>query len=358
MKNTDELLKKILLNMKYDSSKNLDENKNSVREQLKPSVSVGDVETLGIVPTDIKIDNKVVSTTDYLGRPLVFNGIIHKTSKQFIDDMTNEVNSMGESSYREKPIEVTSIEYVGPDWGKNLFKSYRENKMSLDDLKQKVGSQNIKYGKKISGYEYKKNTLGYIATRCKSSLQKDLKKSAQEKGGRYSGENWYEEPNGTKDCVLSSIKNIGSKLSPNSVFSFWAINPKTNLKDWFYLGLSCGTEITKEQPVFYDQGGKEIKPSTENVEKIIIPSKCDSSTIRFSGYKTTDGKRWDLTKKDNVEYAKSILNKNTGLTTTNGEPKIGDSKTGLESGKMKGNKLGSENGVEGGDDTISLGMTL
>jgi len=359
MNNTDELLKRILLNMKYDSRKTLKENVGLVNEQPKPSVTAGDVETVGIIPDEVKTSNNVISTVDYNGSPLIFNGSIYKTSKQFIDEMLNEVKTMNESAYREKPTYVNSVNYIGPEWGRNYFKSYKENKMTIDDLKRSVGAQNIKYEKKISGYEYKKNSLGYIATRCRATLQSELKKSAQEKSIRYEGEMWYGEPNGTKDCVINSIKSIGTKLNQNSVFSFWAIDPKTNGKEYFYLGFSCGIETTSFGTDYAAIQQSQITGKKVEAQKVILPTKCDSSSIRFSGYRTTDGKKWDSVKKENVKYAQANLNKNSEDVNKNiEEPKVGASDKGSVSGEMQGSKIGVENGTAGGDDSITLDMSL
>lgn len=344
--------------MKYDSRKTLKENINLLNDQLKPSVTVGDVETIGVVPDEVKSSNNIISTIDYKGTPLIFNGSIYKTSKQFIDEMLNEVKTMNESAYREKPTYVNSINYIGPEWGKNYYKSYKENKMTLDDLKNKVGSQNIKYEKKLAGYEYKKNTLGYIATRCRSTLQSELKKSAEEKSIRYQTEMWYGEPNGTKDCVVNSIKSIGTKLSPNSVFSFWAMDPKTNIKEYFYLGFSCGIETTSFGTEYVAIQQSQFTGKKVESQKVILPTKCDASTIRISGYRTTDGKKWDSVKKENVKYAEANLNKNSEDIPKKTEPKVGASEKGNVSGDMQGSKIGVENGTAGGDDSITLDMSL
>ena len=358
MNNTDELLKRILLNMRYDSRKTLNENRMLMTEQPKPSASAGDVETVGVIPDEVKTSNNVVSSIDYNGKPLIFNGSIFKTSKQFIDEMLNEVKTMNESAYREKGTYVNSVNYIGPEWGRNYFKAYKENKMTIDDLKKKVGSQNIKYEKKLSGYEYKKNTLGYIASRCRSTLQSELKKSAEEKSIRYQTEMWYGEPNGTKDCVVNSIKSIGTKLNPNSVFSFWGIDPKTNSKEYFYLGFSCGIETSSYQTDFAAYQQSQITGKEVESQKVILPTKCDASTIRISGYRTTDGKKWDSVKKENVKYAEANLNKNLEDTPKKTEPEVGASEKGNVSGDMQGSKIGVENGTAGGDDSITLDMSL
>jgi len=328
MDTADDILKKILLNMMYDPKKSLVENRMLVTEQLKPSASAGEVETIGVIPDEVKSNNTIVSSIDYNGKPLTFNGIIYKTTKQFFDEMLNEILTMNESAYRDKETYVNSVNYVGPEWGRNYFKSYKENKMTIYDLKQKVGSQNIKYEKKLSGYEYKKNTLGYIASRCKSTLQSELKKYAEEKSIRYQTEMWYGEPNETKDCVVNSIKSIGTKLSPNSVFSFWSIDPKTYSKEYFYLGFSCGIETSSYQTDFAAFQQSQITGKEVEENKVVLPTKCDSSSIRFSGYRTTDGKKWDSVKKENVKYAEANLNKNSEDIPKKTEPKIGSSKKG------------------------------
>ena len=67
----------------YDPKKSLVENRMVVTEQLKPSASAGEVETIGVIPDEVKSNNTIVSSIDYNGKPLTFNGIIYKTTKQF-----------------------------------------------------------------------------------------------------------------------------------------------------------------------------------------------------------------------------------------------------------------------------------
>jgi hypothetical protein len=60
-----------------------------------------------------------------------------------------------------------------------------------------------------------------------------------------------------------------------------------------------------------------------------------------------------------VKYAETNLNKNSEDVNKNiGEPKVGASDKGSVSGEMQGSKIGVENGTTGGDDSISLNMTL
>ena len=343
MNNENEILKRILLNMKYDSRKTLSENSYLVNDQVKPSVTVGDVETIGVLPSETTNTKNIVSSVDFLGKPLIFNGTIYKTSKQFFDELSTEVSSDGEFAYRDKPKYVNSVQYVGPESGRNYFKSYKENKITLGELKYQVGAENVEFKQKISGYEYKKNTLGYFASRCRQSLQSDIKEKMSSNPIRYQGEEWYEEPKGVKECVIESIKSVSSKLKPNSVFSFWAIDPKTNSKEYFYLRFSCGIETTSYETEFaaLQQSqlyGKEIKP-----DKVLLTTKCDSSTVRFSGYKTVDGKEWDKVKKENVKHAEATL-KNKEEMKSNTEDK--DIFNGTNKDSM------------GGDRTINLGMSL
>lgn len=361
MNNADEILKRVLLNMRYDSRKTLNENVNLLNEQPKPSASVGDVETVGIIPDEVKTSNNVISTVDYNGKPLIFNGSIYKTSKQFIDEMLNEVKTKNESAYRLKSIYGNTVDYVGPEWGKNLYKSYQENKLSLDDLRARFGGRYkewVKIEKKLSGYEYTKNTLGYIATMCRSSLQSDLKNSLKDKSIRYQSEIWYGEPDGTKDCVVNSIKSIGTKLNPNSVFSFWAIDPKTNSKEYFYLGFSCGREVSTENS--YSSWQQLQIDGKVNTSNVILPTKCDSSSIRFSGYKTVDGKKWDSVKKENVKYAESNLNKNSDSNKKIENPNVNVDNNIEMKGRGDKNdfKVGGAIGIEGSDGTTTSSFSF
>jgi len=76
MSNTDEILKRILLHMKYDSKKTLSENRTTLYEQevkkKTPKISVGPLEKLGSYNEDnIYGEEEYVTRKDKLGNPLI-----------------------------------------------------------------------------------------------------------------------------------------------------------------------------------------------------------------------------------------------------------------------------------------------
>jgi len=311
MINENDILKRILLNMKYDSSMTLNENYDLLVEQKTPSIEVGDVETIGVVADVPTTDSgfSIIKTKTFDNKNMSFYGMIDKTIQQKIDEYISTINQKGEDAYRESEIYGTKVSYVGPEWGRNYWKSYKENKMKLDDLRYWVGDDSLKYEQKIEGYNYRKDTLGFIASRCRSSLKEIVKKDAIEKNIRYSREIWYEEPNGIKECVKTSIQDMFKNFNKTAPFSFFAYNPKTKNKDFFFFQFSCS--FTAEDSFATFQQRQFGKIGSDETIKRVIPSTCDSSTIKTSGYNTTDGRKWEDLKLENENLTKQIELKST-----------------------------------------------
>jgi hypothetical protein len=348
MINENEILKRMLLNMRYNSKMTLQENYNHIlsEQQKKPSASAGELTTVGVVADVPTTDSgfSIVKTKTFDNKNMSFYGIIDKTIQQKIDEYINAINQKGEDAYRESEIYGTKVSYVGPEWGRSYYKAYKENKMSLDDFKKKFGAtQVLKYEEKVESYVYKKDTLGYVASRCRSSLKEKVKDEAVKKNIRYSREIWYEEPNGVKECVKTSIQDMFKNFNKTSPFSFFAYNPKTKNKDFFFFHFSCS--FTTEDSLATYQGKQFGSDETVMRE---IPSTCNSSTIKISGYKTTDGLEWEKLKIENENLVKQIELKNNS-TGTNREQGAGD--------LTGSSETGTEIGQPGGDGTYKIFLT-
>ena len=348
MINENDILKRILLNMKYDSSMTLNENYDLLVEQKKPSIEVGDVtQTIEPnVPDQIK-NGKVNTTIDYKGKSMTFFGYIDKTIQQKINEWLGEIGRLQESSYRESPNYVNVVEYVGPEWGNDLYKSYQQNKIKFDELKQRVGGDSLKYTQKVVGYKYKNNTIGYIAERCRTSLQSELKKEAKGQNlVRFENKEWYAEPTNVLTCVEDSVKTMFNELSKTGLFSFWSTNPNTNEKEFYYLSFSCNSSVVDDTKTFYN---RQFNPNAPEI-KVKIPTRCAPSTMVISGYKTTAGKKWDDVKLENkkiVDRIKSETQGNTNNTTSKDEK-----------GSMTGLKTGVVGGEEGSEGELTLDLSL
>jgi len=97
-----------------------------------------------------------------------------------------------------------------------------------------------------------------------------------------------------------------------------------------------------------------------NTSNVILPTKCDSSSIRFSGYKTVDGKKWDSVKKENVKYAESNLNKNSDNNKKIDNPNVNADNNAEIKGRGDKNdfKVGGAIGIEGSNSTTTSSFSF
>jgi hypothetical protein len=350
MINENDILKKILLNMRYDSSMTLNENYDLIVEQTKtPSVSVDNVESLGIIPNEPIRNGSILSVLDYNGNPMTFFGYVGQTIQQKQDELLNEIKQSKEASYRSEPKYVDTVEYIGPDHNKKLFYAYRQNKITLSELKYKVGEQSLRYTKKIIGYKYKPNTIGYIATLCRADLQSKIKKNWKDKEtiNRLNTKDFFAEPANVLNCVENSINSMFKGMSKNGLFSFWSTKPNTNEKEYYYLSYHCGIQTTDSVATHnLKQTNPEAIKKGQEI-KTTITKPCSSSTMLVSGYVSINGVKWDKVKNEN----KKIVDK---LKTTN--PNIGTGKK--EKGDITGSEIGVSTGTEGAEGSITLDLEL
>ena len=246
MKNTNEILERILLNMKYDSKKTLSENNESlIKKKLMydilterktdpprkkvPKVVPGKVSyALDVnwkdTPYEIRKNHKLVTTKDYNGNTMKFYGEVWSTVGEYFGEFIDKLNSNPEAYIVGKKKQLVP-KY--DDYKKLTGYGDSNRKASPGYVMTYGGNQTpIKSDWKIvyRGYDYTNDFIGETAEACRSYYQNERNKlygqgmEQENLNDQYTRA--YLEPKQVLKCVKESIQRIIDTAKPDTPYEF------------------------------------------------------------------------------------------------------------------------------------------
>ena len=326
MKNTNEILERILLNMKYDSKKTLSENNESlIKKKLMydiltetttdpprkkvPSVSVdlagyrigqGQVVrdiTFPKNPSKYGLSKKdLVITKDYHNKQLKFYGQVNETIKEHFKPLL-DIITQNQYAYRDSSANVwvpKSGDYyklTGKDPGWITDMNYNR----VRDKKQWI--------LKPLAWNYTDDTIGKMAQKCKDYYQDNYRDQFHERDLNYQFRSWYHEPKDISSCVKKSLENILNNGNSNAPYKFTPFNENLYGYADEFMGIAphSGYEVYTAQ-IFcqkYDRGGSRIEgPCMNGVKFTGYKSEWgywftnDNDSDKISNYTSTDICKW------------------------------------------------------------------
>jgi len=268
MKNTNEILERILLNMKYDSKKTLCENKESlIKKKLiydivtetttdpprkkVPKITVGPLTRIWTLrdqklqfPEELK-NAKITTTKDYNGKTIKFYGNVNKTVGEYLQKYLDILN---QNKYAYRGTQETRLVPKGdyydlpgannPKW--KAHPGYNKTDKSQIPMKG--------YWKRVRrGFSYTDDFLGKMAKRCKDFYQSNwwknygYGKKNENMNFKYTTD--YLEPPEVSECTKQSIKKLIDKAGKDTPWIIYAFNPMEasfGREGWGYYYLQWG----------------------------------------------------------------------------------------------------------------------
>ena len=253
MNNTNEILERILLNMKYDSKKTLSENNESLikkkiiydivtetttdppRKKV-PKIEVGPLEVLPNLlditfpknPSEYGLSkDKLVVTKDYNNKTMKFYGQVHYTIKEYFDPYLEKING-NKYIYRKSSLSVwvpKTGNYYDLTGANNPKYSSHPGYYKTDKSQARIRND---WKKEDYAWEYTNDFIGNMALKCKQYYQNQYSK-IYGRGGKkenlsYKYTDWYHEPKGVPGCVKKSIEKILNTGNSNAPYEFTAFN--------------------------------------------------------------------------------------------------------------------------------------
>jgi len=327
MKNTNEILERILLNMKYDSKKTLSENNESlIKKKLMydiltetttdpprkkvPRVSVDMDEYLrgqGQILRDITFPKNpseyglskkdLVITKDYYNKKLKFYGQVNETIKEHFKPLLDTI-TQNQYAYRDSPAKVwvpKSGDYYkltgkDPGWISDM------NYNRVRDKKQWTLNSDL-------AWYYTDDAIGKMAQKCKDYYQDNYRDQFHERDLNYQLRGWYHEPPDVSSCVRKSLENILNSGNSNAPYKFTPFNENLYGYADEFMGIEphSGYEVYTAQ-IFcqkYNRGGSMIEgPCMNGVKFTGYKSQMgywftnDNDTDKISSYTSIDVCKW------------------------------------------------------------------
>ena len=334
MKNTNEILERILLNMKYDSKKTLSENNESLikkklmhdiltetttdppRKKLKPSITVEPLQRGGFnfdvttknVPYEIRKNHKLVTTKDYNGNTMKFYGEVWSTVGDYFGEFIDKLNS------NPKAYILSDAKQLVPKYDnyKKLTGYGDSNRKASPGYVMTYGGNQtpIKSDWKIvyRGYVYTNDFIGKTAEACRSYYQNERNKlygqgmEQENLNDQYTRA--YLEPKQVLKCVKESIQRIIDTAKPDTPYEFTAYSDAHTLaytrareysyddNGWhrYFLQYSCNKYYSARK--YYNQDRWNLKTGKRGVwEHSKIKGPCSRGVILY-GYQERDFKQW------------------------------------------------------------------